>query len=195
MKRKLYTLWWLVLLRGLVETGLVYPYIAESLQTPGTLTIIVGTVGLVGGLLEIIMVLRMRGHFFQGILRFIGAASMLFGGFLLWSYPPTIGLLVVMTGLWLVVRGFGVFWLGLSIIERPLDRSLPMLSGFIAIGIGVYAMLWMDPEMNLYLLLLGLIGLASALMHLAISLRLRADRRRALHQETPAETQQDVPQD
>ena len=183
MQRKLYTLWWLVLLRSLVEAGLIAPYFVATLQEPGPLALLVAAVTLVGGLLEIGMVIWMRGHYFRGILRFIGAASVLVGGLLLWAYPPTIGFLLVITGLWLVVRGFGVFWLGLSIIERPLDRAVPVLSGLVAIGLGIAAMLWLDPEMETYLLLVGGVGLASSLMHLVISLRLRADRRRALSEE------------
>lgn len=179
MERKLYTLWWFVLLRGLAEAALIFPYFFDHLQDAGTLTIIVGSVALVGGLLEIGMVIWMRGHFFRGILRFIGAASVLFGAFMLWSYPPTIGFVVVMTGLWLVIRGFGVFWLSLSIVERPLDRTVPMVSGLTAIGIGVYAMLWMEPEALPLVRLLGLIGAASALMHFLISIRLFYDRGRA----------------
>lgn len=179
MERKLYTLWWFVLLRGLAETALIFPYFLQHLRDPGTLTIIVGSVALVGGLLEIGMVVWMRGHFFRGILRFIGAASVLFGAFMLWSYPPTIGFVVVMTGLWLVIRGFGVFWLSLSIVERPLDRTVPMVSGLAAIGLGIYAMLWMEPEAEVLVQLLGFVGAASALMHFIISVRLYADRHRA----------------
>jgi hypothetical protein len=178
-QHKLSDVWWLVLLRGLVELGFLAPLAVATDPPLFLIQLVAAFIGL-GGLLEVGMVLAMRGHFFQGILRFIGGTSVALAVFMFFytDGSTTLVFLQAMTGLWFAVRGFGVFWLGMSIIERPLDRTVPALCGLAAMGLGIWAMFWTTERPGTYTTLMAVYAGGSTLIHLFVTYRLWRDRRR-----------------
>lgn len=187
MPRKLHTIWWMVLLRGLVEGLLVAPYVAGVLHLPEQLTLYVPAVILGGGLIELAMFVWLRGHPFRGILRLVALGSVALGLFLLWQHPETtLGMLVVLTGLWMAVQGFAALWLGLSIVNHPYIRAVAVLAGTGSALFGVVAMLWLPPHAGPFIVVLAAYGVGSLALHVVVALRMRADRRRVLAEERAA---------
>ena len=162
-----------MLLRGLLDIALVLPYLQGAYEDRKEAALLIGGVMLVGGLLELLMFFWLRGHAFQGILRLTGIAGVLIGIFLLFIEPVTPQLLLVTTGLWLAVRGFAALWLGLSIVERPLDRALPVLAGLGSALVGVAAMVAPAPRLALLIPAMAAYGAGSAFLHTVVALRIR----------------------
>lgn len=168
---KLIRIWHLVLLRALVEGLLLLPFLRPDLQALQPATWVIAGAALGGGVLELLMYWRMRGHPFQGILRFNGIVGLIAGVVLLTATQFTIHFLIFVVGVWITLRGFAGLWLGLSIIERPLDRAIPAGAGLVAVGFGVWLM-WLQVGVETFALLLFVYGLGSTLMHLALGLRI-----------------------
>lgn len=162
-----------MLLRGLLDGALVLPFLLEGYREREEVALLVGGIMLGGGLLELAMFYLLRGHPFQGILRLTGIAGVLIGGFLLLIKPVTVQLLLVTPGLWLTVRGFAALWLGLSIVERPLDRAIPVAAGLVSALFGVAAMVALPPELDLILTIIAVYGAGSAFLHAVVALRMR----------------------
>ncbi len=185
MKPKLHEIWGLVLVRGLLEGALAVIYFKPAFQSAGALAAFVSTVILGGGLLELVMAYRLRGHTFRSILIFTGLSSVLLGGFILMrlylNLPVTLALLVVLTGLWVALRGFAALWLGLSIVEGTFDRAVPVTAGLLGLVVGG-AGLWLEVELSLFVALISIYGLGSLLVHLLVALRMRAEHRRHVHE-------------
>ena len=187
MHRKLHTIWWMVLLRGLVEGLLVAPFFIAPLRAPAELTLAVPAIMLLGGLVELAMFVWLRDHPFRAILRLLALGSVALGLYLLWSHPDTtVGMLVVLTGLWMVLRGFAALWLGLSIVKHPYIRAAAVLGGVGAAGFGATAMLFLAPSVSAFALFLLIYAVAGGAMHIIIALRMRADKRRVLAEERAA---------
>lgn len=185
MARKLYSIWWIVLLRGAVEAGLMAPFWVEPLQSTPMLGLYVAAVVLGTGLLDVMMLLWMRGHTFQGILRLIAFSSIAFGGYLFVVQPTLLGKLLWFTGLWMAVRGFAGLWLGLSIVRHPYVRWTTIMAGLASVLSGMAAMLWLPPQMHVYLLLVAVYVAGSVVAHAVVAARMRRDRRRVLRSKAP----------
>lgn len=187
MRRKLHTIWWMVLLRGLIEGLLAAPFFVAALRVPEHLTLAVPALMLGGGLVELAMFVWLREHPFRNILRLLALGSVALGLYLLWSHPETtVGMLVVLTGLWMVLRGFAALWLGLSIVRHPYIRAASVVGGLGAAGFGATAMLFLAPSVSTFALFLLLYATAGGVMHIIIALRMRADKRRVLAEERAA---------
>lgn len=175
MQPKLVRIWWLVCLRGLFDVTFAAPFFWPFLREVNTLTALVALTTLIGGLLELVMYWRMRGHTFQGVLRLIGAADVLLGTVLFFIAPVTLALLLVLTGLWIGVRSFAVLWLGLSIVAHPYLRLIPAGAGVLGIiGAGI-AMLFLEDALWPFVLLLLAYAAVSVPLHLLIGLRMRRE--------------------
>lgn len=162
-----------MLLRGLLDAALIIPYLQDNYGERRGVALLVGGIMLGGGLLELLMFYWMRKHPFQGILRLTGFAGVLIGIFLLLIEPVTVQLILVASGLWLAVRGFAALWLGLSIVERPLDRAIPVAAGLGSALIGVAAMVALPPDLGLILAIIAAYGAGSAFLHTVVALRMR----------------------
>ena len=170
--RKLYRIWWLVLLRGLVEGALALPLLMPELRTEATLTRLVAGTALAGGFLEMCMFFVLRDHAFRPMLRLFGLSGVFIGSLMFFLQPLTLAMLLVGTGLWIAIRGFTALWIGLSIVDRPLDRWIPAAAGLLSLLFGL-TLLWLDVPFETFAFMISIYALGSTLAHLAVAIRMR----------------------
>lgn len=183
METKLHEIWRSVLLRGLIEGTLVAVYFIPGVRSIEALMAFVAAVIFSGSLVELIVAYRLGSHPFRSILAFMGLAGMVIGGFLfvrlVFDLSVTQGLLVVMAGLWVALRGFAALWLGLSIVSGTFDRAVPSAAGLLGL-LGGAVLLWMEMERSVLVGLLAIYGAGSFLVHVLVALRMRAEHKRRL---------------
>ena len=177
-RNKLAPMWWLVLLRGLVDGALLIPFFEAEWRGLEPLTQLVAVTALVGAALELAMLLWMREHEFRGIIRLFLLGDAALGLFLWFAQPVTPALLLVAVGIWLGARSLGVLWLGLSIVKHPYLRAVPVGAGGLGMLVAVVAMLWLDPVTKTVVQLAAAYGAAAVVLHVVIALRMLADKRR-----------------
>jgi hypothetical protein len=182
---KLSGVWGFVLLRGLIEGALLLTFLLSALYAVGPLALFIAAVLVGGSLVELAMAYRLSGHAFRNILVFVGLSGLMIAAFILYNYffvsgkKVTLDLLVVMMGLWVAVRGFASFWLGLSIVSGTFERAVPIGAGLVGLGVGFAALTSFKPEEPAWFVrLLALYGLISLVVHLLVAFRMRRDRRR-----------------
>lgn len=177
-RNKLAPMWWLVLLRGLVDGALLLPFFEAEWRVLEPLTQLIAVTALVGAALELAMLLWMREHAFRGVIRLFLLADAALGLFLWFAQPVTPALLLVAVGIWLGARSFGVLWLGLSIVKHPYLRAIPAGAGGLGMLVAVVAMLWLDPVTQTVVRLAAAYGAVAVVLHVVIALRMLADKRR-----------------
>lgn len=183
METKLHDIWWTVLLRGLIEGTLVSAYFLPVAQSIEVLTTFVAVVVLGGSLIELAVAYWLGSHPFRNILVFTGLAGAAIGGFLfirpIFDLSITQGLLMVMVGLWVALRGFAALWLGLSIVSGTFDRAVPTVAGLLGL-LGGTVLLLMEMERSVFVALIALYGAGSFLVHVLVALRMRVEKKRRL---------------
>ena len=155
--RPLTSLWWLLMLFGVVTLGVGIFFVVSPHETLSTFTVIAGIFLLVDGVLAIIGSIFGRGEG-RGLLALIGVLSAIAGLVLIKKPFDTLVVFTLIIGVWFVVAG-GVRFV--TAVASPEGRSGNIVVAILDVVAGIVILAWPD------------LGLATVAVIIGIALILR----------------------
>jgi uncharacterized membrane protein HdeD (DUF308 family) len=137
------SLWWLIVLFGILVFGVGVFFVISPHETLKTFTVIAGIVLLVDGIIAVLVsIFGERAN--RGLLALVGVLSAVAGLVLIKKPFETLVVLVVILGIWLVVAG-GVRFVASFALEG--DRAISIFVSLLDIVIGIVILSW--PKLGL----------------------------------------------
>ena len=155
--RPLTSLWWLLMLFGVVTLGVGIFFVVSPHETLSTFTVIAGIFLLVDGVLAVIGSIFGRGDG-RGLLALIGVLSAIAGLVLIKKPFDTLVVFTLIIGVWFVVAG-GVRFV--TAVASPEGRNGNIVIAILDVVAGIVILAWPD------------LGLATVAVIIGIALILR----------------------
>ena len=155
--RPLTSLWWLLMLFGVVTLGVGIFFVVSPHETLSTFTVIAGIFLLVDGVLAIIGSIFGRGEG-RGLLALIGVLSAIAGLVLIKKPFDTLVVFTLIIGVWFVVAGVVRF---VTAVASPEGRNGNIVIAILDVVAGIVILAWPD------------LGLATVAVIIGIALILR----------------------
>jgi len=168
--RRLASLWWLLVLFGVVTLGVGIFFVVSPHETLSTFTVIAGIFLLVDGVLAIVASLFGRGEG-RGLLALVGALSAIAGLVLIKKPFHTLLVFALIFGVWLVVAGLVRFVSAFTTAEGRTGNVIIAIVDLIA---GIVILAW--PELGLATLavIIGVVLICRGILFVAAGWMLRA---------------------
>jgi len=152
-QRELTSLWWLILLVGLVAIGVGIFFVVSPHETLTTFAVIAGIFLLVDGVIAIAASIFGHGEG-RGLLAVIGVLSAI-AGLVLIKHPfGTLGVFALIFGIWLVVAGVVRFVVA---IGSPDGRGANIAIAVIDVIAGIVILAWPDLGLATLAVIIGIV--------------------------------------
>jgi uncharacterized membrane protein HdeD (DUF308 family) len=163
------SLWWLLMLFGVVVLAVGVFFVASPHETLTTFTVIVGILLLLDGILAILASIFGRGEG-RGMLALVGALSAIAGLVLIKKPFDTLVVFVLIFGIWLVVAGI------LRVVAAFGERE--GRGGNIALGLvdaiaGIVILSWPGLGLSTLAIIIGIVLIFRGLLFIAAGWELR----------------------
>lgn len=173
---KSYTdIWWLIVLRGLFSVLIGIFALAMPTKTLATITIIVGLLVLVDGVISIFSSLM---HHKQNKNWWVGVMQGVFGvliGLFVFNFPgPTIGLLLFIVALWAIISAIIYIVVALSIRNKEYGGWFLTALAVISFIFGVIAFANPYETVKVLTMLVGILALVSGIFMTAFGMEVRS---------------------
>jgi len=167
--RGLATLWWLLVLFGVVVLGVGVFFVVSPHETLTTFTVIAGILLLLDGVLAIVASIfgRTEG---RGMLALVGALSAIAGLILIKKPFDTLLVFALIVGVWLVVAGVVRF---VSAFSDPEGRTGNIVIGLIDVIAGVIILSWPAPSLATLAVIIGIVLIFRGALFIAAGWQLR----------------------
>jgi uncharacterized membrane protein HdeD (DUF308 family) len=151
--RPLATLWWLLVLFGVVVLGVGVFFVVSPHETLTTFTVIAGILLLLDGVLAIVASIFGRGEG-RGLLALVGALSAIAGLVLIKKPFDTLLVFVLILGVWLVVAGVVRF---VAAFSEPEGRTGNIVIALIDVVAGAVILSWPAPSLATLAVIIGIV--------------------------------------
>jgi len=167
--RPLATLWWLLVLFGVVVLGVGVFFVVSPHETLTTFTVIAGILLLLDGVLAIVASIFGRGEG-RGLLALVGALSAIAGLVLIKKPFDTLLVFVLIFGVWLIVAGVVRFVAAFSESEGRTGNIVIALIDVIA---GAVILSWPAPSLATLAVIIGIVLIFRGVLFIAAGWQLR----------------------
>jgi uncharacterized membrane protein HdeD (DUF308 family) len=167
--RPLATLWWLLVLFGVVVLGVGVFFVVSPHETLTTFTVIAGILLLLDGVLAIVASIFGRGEG-RGLLALVGALSAIAGLVLIKKPFDTLLVFVLIFGVWLIVAGVVRFVAAFSEAEGRTGNIVIALIDVIA---GAVILSWPAPSLATLAVIIGIVLIFRGVLFIAAGWQLR----------------------
>jgi len=167
--RPLATLWWLLVLFGVVVLGVGVFFVVSPHETLTTFTVIAGILLLLDGVLAIVASIFGRGEG-RGLLALVGALSAIAGLVLIKKPFDTLLVFVLIFGVWLIVAGVVRFVAAFSEAEGRTGNIVIALIDVIA---GIVILSWPAPSLATLAVIIGIVLIFRGVLFIAAGFQLR----------------------
>jgi uncharacterized membrane protein HdeD (DUF308 family) len=157
------SLWWLVILFGVLVFGVGVFFLVSPHETLETFTIIAGILLLFDGALAIIASIVGRGEG-RGLLAVIGVLSAIAGLVLIKKPFDTLVVFTVVFGIWLVVAGVVRFVTAFSLVE---GRGGSIALAILDVAAGIVILSWPGIGLTTLAVIIGIVLILRGLLWIA----------------------------
>ncbi len=152
-ERSFATLWWLLMLFGVVVLGVGIFFVASPHETLETFTVIAGIFLLVDGVLAILASIFGHGEG-RGLLALVGALSAIAGLVLIKKPFETLVVFAVIIGIWFVVAGVVRF---VAAFGEPEGRAGNILIALLDVVAGAVILSWPGLGLSTLAVIIGIV--------------------------------------
>ncbi len=167
--RDLSSLWWLLVLFGVVTLGVGIFFVVSPDETLSTFTVIAGIFLLVDGVLAILASIIGKGEG-RGLLALIGVLSVIAGLVLIKKPFDTLVVFALIIGVWFVVAGIVRF---VTAIASPEGRGGNILVSIFDLIAGIVILSWPDLSLKTLAVILGIVLIVRGMIFIAAGFELR----------------------
>ncbi len=176
--RRFASLWWLIVLFGVVAIGVGIFFVASPHETLSTFTVIAGILLLIDGVLAILASIFGRGEG-RGLLALVGALSAIAGLVLIKKPFETLVVFVLILGVWFVVAGVVRF---VSAFATPEGRTGNIFIAILDLVAGIVILAWPDLGLATLAVIIGVVLICRGILFVAAGWLLRGLAREATAQ-------------
>ena len=172
---RLASIWWSILLRGILAVVLAVCAVFWPEKTLGILVKLLGAYFIIDGAVGAIGALRSQD---RGLTIGPAIVSLGMGLVLLFWTDVSAKLFLVLVGVWLMIQGVGLFLSGREVKSETGERSLFGIVGGLMVLVGVVFVFWTDTGIVAvsWLLGIGALAVGAGLIYLATRLKRLRDR-------------------
>ncbi|MGO8906594.1 MAG: HdeD family acid-resistance protein [Solirubrobacteraceae bacterium] len=163
------TLWWLLVLFGVVVLGVGVFFVVSPHETLTTFTVIAGILLLLDGVLAIVASIFGRGEG-RGLLALVGALSAIAGLVLIKKPFDTLLVFVLIFGVWLIVAGVVRF---VAAFSEPEGRTGNIVIALIDVIAGIVILSWPAPSLATLAVIIGIVLIFRGALFIAAGFQLR----------------------
>ena len=167
-------IWIFAIIRGVI--GILFGLIAlfAPIATALVLAIVIGVYAIVDGVFDIVEAIRHRGSSSMVFRIVLGVVSILFGIVVLVWPGMSLGILVIMVGIWAIIIGV------LQIVSSVGHRAVPnsgwawgIAGGALAILFGVLVLIWPDTGLVTIIWIIGIWAIVWGIVFILLGVQLR----------------------
>jgi uncharacterized membrane protein HdeD (DUF308 family) len=163
------TVWWLMLLIGLISLGVGIFFVASPHETLSTFTIIAGIVLLIEGALAILASIFGKGEG-RGLLATMGVLSMIAAVILIKHPFSALVVFVMIFGIWLVAAGAVRLVLAFS---DSYGRGVNLILAAIDLVAGLAILVWPDLSLSTLAVIIGIVLIVRGIADIFAAFALR----------------------
>jgi len=167
--RPVTSLWWLLVLFGVVTLGVGVFFVVSPHETLSTFTVIAGIFLLIDGVLAIFGSIFGKGEE-RGLLAVIGVLSALAGLLLIKKPFDTLVVFALVVGVWFVVAGIVRFVVG---VGSPEGRGGNLVTAIIDVVAGIVILSWPDLGLATLAVIIGIVLIVRGVVFIAGGVQLR----------------------
>ncbi len=161
--RRFASVWWLLVLFGVVVFGVGIFFVASPHETLSTFTVIAGIFLLVDGVMAIVASIFGRGEG-RGLLALVGALSAIAGLVLIKKPFDTLVVFTLILGVWFVVAGVVRF---VSALATPEGRTAGIVIAILDLIAGIVILSWPDLGLATLAVIIGIVLICRGLLFVA----------------------------
>lgn len=165
--------WWILMVYGIIATVFGIVAVFQPLTAIAALTWIMGIMALAEGITSLFTLATAPGGFARGWLVFYGVVSLLFGLIAVLDPLSAASALLVLLGIWLIVAGVHRLLLGLRVRRHVPGEGWTVLSGVLALILGVIFVVSPLSGLAVTAIWIGVIALLYGIVQVMAALRLR----------------------
>lgn len=163
------SMWWLMLIMGLISLGVGIFFVASPHETLSTFTIIAGIVLLVEGALAVLGSIFGKGEG-RGLLATMGVLSMIAAVILIKHPFSALVVFVMIFGIWLVAAGAVRLVLAFS---DSYGRGVNLILAVIDLAAGLAILVWPDLSLSTLAVIIGIVLIVRGLADIFAAFSLR----------------------
>ena len=167
--RRFASLWWLLVLFGVVTLGVGVFFVASPHETLSTFTVIAGIFLLVDGVLAVVASVFGRGEG-RGLLALVGALSAIAGLVLVKKPFDTLVVFTLIFGVWLVVAGVVRL---VSAFAMPEGRTGNLVIAILDLIAGIVILAWPDLGLATLAVIIGIVLICRGILFIGAGWMLR----------------------
>lgn len=165
--------WWILMAYGVIAILFGVVAVFQPLTAIAALTWIMGIMALAEGITSLFTLTTAPGGFARGWLMFYGGISVLFGLIAVLDPLSAASALLMLLGFWLVVAGIHRLLLGLRVRRHVPGEGWTVLSGVLALVLGVIFVVSPLSGLEVTAIWIGAIALLYGVVQVMAALRLR----------------------
>lgn len=165
--------WWILMVYGIIAIVFGIVAVFQPLTAIAALTWIMGIMALAEGITSLFTLATAPGGFARGWLVFYGVVSLLFGLIAVLDPLSAASALLVLLGIWLIVAGVHRLLLGLRVRRHVPGEGWTVLSGVLALILGVIFVVSPLSGLAVTAIWIGVIALLYGVVQVMAALRLR----------------------
>jgi uncharacterized membrane protein HdeD (DUF308 family) len=169
--RSITSLWWLVLLFGVIVFGVGVFFVVSPGESLSTLTVIAGIFLLIDGVIALIGSITGRGEG-RGLWAIIGVLSVLAGLVLIKRPFETLVVFALIVGAWFVVAGIARMIEAFDEDQRE-RRGMNLFIAALDIVAGIVILVWPDLGLKTFAVILGIVLIIRGLLFMLAGWGLR----------------------